>query len=199
MNDNLKVAVIGLNGIGSYFVRSLSETIKKDIQGIRKINPLGIDLIDYDTIEEKNLAYTVYDIEHIGENKAKVLADITGYKAIQEKIESLDQLKGYDFIILAVDNNKVRNLVYDSNKPFLDLRAKGSGVLAFLTQKQLDTDKEYLKVTENDNKKGGCQYDTDVEENNIEFGNRVVAEIGLQMLKQYLQGDVKQKQHILLI
>ena len=66
MNDNLKVAVIGLNGIGSYFVRSLSETIKKDIQGIRKINPLGIDLIDYDTIEEKNLAYTVYDIEHIG-------------------------------------------------------------------------------------------------------------------------------------
>ena len=71
--------------------------------------------------------------------------------------------------------------------------------MAFLTQKQLDTDKEYLKVTENDNKKGGCQYDTDVEENNIEFGNRVVAEIGLQMLKQYLHGDVKQKQHILLI
>lgn len=199
MKNNLKVAVIGLNGIGSYFVRSLNEAIKKDIQGIRRINPLAIDLIDFDTIEEKNLAYTVYDIEHIGENKAKALADITGYKAIPEKIEKIEQLQGYDFIILAVDNNKVRNLVYESNIPFLDLRAKGSGVLAFLTQKALDIQKEYPKLTEDDNKKGGCQYDTDIEENNIEFGNKIVAEIGIQVLKQYLQGTITQKQHILLI
>ena len=197
--NNLKIAVIGLNGIGSYFVRSLNEIIKKDVQGFNKINPMGIDLIDFDIIEEKNLSYTIYDIEHIGINKAEALADLTGYKAIKKQVEKIEDLQEYDFIILAVDNNKVRNLVYESNIPFLDLRAKGTGILAFLTQKELDTNKEYKELTIDDGVKGGCQYDIDIEENNIEFGNRIVAEIGLQMLKNYLKGNIKHKQYILLV
>jgi molybdopterin/thiamine biosynthesis adenylyltransferase len=196
---NLKIGIIGCGGIGSYFVRSLSEVIKKDIAGFNKINPMGIDLIDYDLVEEKNLSYQNFDIEHLGKNKAEVLADITGYKAIAKPINSVEQLKDYDLVILAVDNNKVRNLVYDSNIPFLDLRAKGSSIMAFLTQKELDTKKEYVNLTEDDGTKGGCQYDTDIEERDIEFGNKIVAEIGLQILKRYLKGEIKHKNYILLI
>lgn len=199
---NLKVGIIGCGGIGSYFVRSLSEVIKKDIAGFNKINPLAIDLIDYDLVEEKNLTYQNFDIENLGMKKAQVLADITGYKAIDIQINSVEQLKDiadYDFIVLAVDNNQVRNIVYESNIPFLDLRAKGSSIMAFLTQKTLDTDKEYLNLTENDGKKGGCQYSNDIEDRDIEFGNRIVAEIGLQVLKRYLKGEIEKKNYILMI
>jgi molybdopterin/thiamine biosynthesis adenylyltransferase len=196
---NLKVAIIGCGGIGSYFIRSLSEVIKKDIAGFNKINPLAIDLIDFDLAEEKNFAYTIYDIEHLDRNKAEVLADITGYRAIKNEIKTVEQLDGYDFIILCVDNNKVRNLIYDSNIPFLDLRAKGSSIMAFLTRKELDNNNEYRELTIDDGAKGGCQYEADLEDRNIEFGNRIIAEIGLQILKRYLKGEVEHKNYILMI
>ena len=196
---NLKIGIIGCGGIGSYFVRSLSEVIKKDIAGFNKINPMAVDLIDYDLVEEKNLTYQNFDLEHLELNKAEVLADITGYKAIKKQIDTAEQLSDYEFIILCVDNNKVRNLVYESNIPFLDLRAKGSSIMAFLTKKDLDKNNEYKELTIDDNTKGGCQYDRDIESRDIEFGNRIVAEIGLQILKRYLKGDIEHKNCILMI
>jgi len=191
---NIKIAIIGCGGIGSYFVRSLSEVIKKDIAGFNKINPLAIDLFDYDLIEEKNLTYQNFDIEHLGLNKAKVLSDITGYRARADKIISLDQLSNYNFIILAVDNNKVRNIVYNSGIPFLDLRANGKTIMAYLTQKD---DQEYLELTQDDGSKGGCQREDDIEERHIQFGNKIIAEIGIQFLADYLRGETKQKKLIL--
>ena len=191
---NIKIAIIGCGGIGSYFVRCLCEVIKKDIAGFNKINPLAIDLFDYDLIEEKNLTYQNFDIEHLGLNKAKVLSDITGYRARADKIISLDQLSNYNFIILAVDNNKVRNIVYNSGIPFLDLRANGKTIMAYLTQKD---DQEYLELTQDDGSKGGCQREDDIEERHIQFGNKIIAEIGIQFLADYLRGETKQKKLIL--
>jgi hypothetical protein len=196
MKNNLKIAIIGLNGIGSYFVRGLSELIKKDVAGLDKINVMGIDLFDFDTIEEKNFAYTIYDIEHLGRNKAEVLAEMTGYKARAEKIEKTEQLADYDLIILAVDNNEVRNLVYEAGNKFLDLRAKGKGIMVYLTEKE---DIEYLELTKDTGEKGGCQYEKDIEDKTIELGNRIVAEIGLQYLVDYLRGKIEKKKHIEMI
>jgi len=195
-SDNLKIAVIGLNGIGSYFVRGLSELIKKDISGLDEINVMGIDLFDFDTIEEKNFAYTIYDIEHLGRNKAEVLSEMTGYKARAEKIERAEQLADYDLVVLCVDNNEVRNLVYEAGIKFLDLRAKGTGIMAYLTQKE---DTEYLELTKDTGEKGGCQYDRDIENKTIELGNRIVAEIGLQYLVDYCRGKIEKKKTILMI
>jgi hypothetical protein len=196
MRDNLKIAVVGLNGIGSYFVRGLSELIKKDVSGLDRINVMGIDLFDFDTIEEKNFSYTIYDIEHLGRNKAEVLAEMTGYKARAEKIEKAEQLAGYDLVVLAVDNNEVRRIVYNSGVKFLDLRAKGKGVMAYLTEKD---DIEYLELTKDTGEKGGCQYDRDIEEKTIELGNRIIAEIGLQYMVDYLRGKTEKKNTILMI
>jgi len=196
MKNNLKVAIIGLNGIGSYFVRGLSELIKKDVAGLDRINPMAIDLFDDDIIEEKNFAYTIYDIEHLGKNKAEVLAEMTGYKARAEKIERAEQLADYDLVVMAVDNNEVRNLVYQTGHPILDLRAKGKGIMVYLTQKD---DTEYLELTKDTGEKGGCQYDKDVEDKTIELGNRIVAEIGLQYLIDYCRGKIEKKKHIEMI
>ena len=194
--DNLKIAIIGCGGIGSYFIRGLSELIKKDVSGLDRINPMAIDLYDYDIVEEKNLSYQNFDIEDLDRNKAEVLADRTGYKAIAEKIENAEQLTKYDLIVLAVDNNEVRNLVYLAGKPILDLRAKGKGIMAYLTQKD---DPEYLNLTKDTGEKGGCQYDRDIEEKTIELGNRIVAEIGLQFLIDYLRNNIEKKNTILMI
>lgn len=194
--DNLKIAVVGLNGIGSYFVRGLSELIKKDVAGLDKINVMGIDLFDDDTIEEKNFAYTIYDIEHLGRNKAEVLSEMTGYTARAEKITSAEQLSEYDLVILAVDNNEVRNIAYNSGVKFLDLRAKGKGIMAYLSQKD---DADYLELTKDDGQKGGCQYARDIEEKTIEVGNIVVANIGLQFLIDYLRGKIEKKNLIMMI
>jgi hypothetical protein len=196
MKGNLKIAIIGLNGIGSYFVRGLSELIKKDVSGLDRINPMAVDLFDFDTIEEKNFSYTIYDIEHLGRNKAEVLAEMTGYKARAEKIEKAEQLADYDLVILAVDNNEVRNLVYQAGNKFLDLRAKGKAVMVYLTQKD---DTEYLNLTQDTGEKGGCQYDRDIEEKTIELGNRVVAELGLQFLVDYCRGKIEKKNTILML
>jgi len=196
MKNNLKICIIGLNGIGSYFVRGLSELIKKDISGLERINPLTIDLIDDDIIEEKNLSYTIYDIEHLGSKKAEVLSEMTGYKARTEKITSIGQLADYDLIVLAVDNNEVRNLVYQTGRPFIDLRAKGKGIMACLTQKE---DIEYLELTKDTGAKGGCQYQKDIEEKTIELGNVVVSSIGLHFLVDYLRGKIEKKKLIMMI
>lgn len=191
-----KLAIIGCGGIGSYFVRGLSELIKKDVNGFEKLNCMGIDLFDYDLVEERNLSYQYFEIEHLGRNKAEVLSEMTGYKARAEKIVSAEQLAEYDLVVMAVDNNEVRNLVYQTGNKFLDLRAKGKGVMAYLTQKD---DLEYLELTQDTGEKGGCQYARDIEEKTIEVGNRVVAEIGLQYLIDYLRGKVEKKNTILMI
>lgn len=194
--DNLKIAVIGCGGIGSYFIRGLSELIKKDISGLDRVNVMGIDLFDNDIVEEKNLSYQNFDIEDLGRNKAEVMADRTGYKAIPEKIEIPEQVQDYDLVILAVDNNEVRNIVYQSGVKLIDLRAKGKGIMAYLTQKE---DTEYLNLTTDTGEKGGCQYTRDIQDKTIEAGNRIIAEIGLQYLLDYLRGTIDKKNTILMI
>jgi molybdopterin/thiamine biosynthesis adenylyltransferase len=191
-----KLAIIGCGGIGSFLITSLSDVIKKDVSGLEKLNVMGIDLFDYDLVEEKNLSYQNFEIEHLGRNKAEVLAEMTGYKARAEKIEKTEQLADYDLIILAVDNNEVRNLVYQTGRPFIDLRAKGKGIMACLAQKE---DIEYLELTKDTGEKGSCQYTKDIEDNTIQLGNRIIAEIGLQYLIDYCRGETKKKKTILMI
>jgi len=198
MKDNLKIAVIGCGGIGSYFITSLSDLIRKDIDGLNRINPLAIDLFDFDLVEEKNLLYQNFEVEHLGINKAKVLEEKTGYKAIDKKIEKAEDLKAYDMIILCVDNNKIRNEVYNSGKIFLDLRANEKNIMAYLTQKD---DPNYLELTADDgnNRTGSCQRAEDIEDKHIQAGNRIIAEIGIQFLLDYLRGEITQKNLIMRI
>ena len=196
MKYNLKIAVIGCGGIGGYFIRSLSELIKRDLAGLDKINIMGIEIIDYDKVEERNLLYQNFEIEDLDRNKAEVLSERIGYKAINTKIENLEQLVGYDLVVICADNNKVRLLTYESGLPFLDLRANGKNIMAYLTQKE---DKEYLELTQENNKQGSCQREIDIEDKNIQAGNRVIAEIGCQFLLDYLRGEIKQKKLIMRI
>ena len=191
-----KLAIIGCGGIGSYLITSLSDLIKKDIAGLDEINVMGIDIFDYDLVEERNLNYQNFQIEDLDRNKAEVLADRTGYKARTEKIERAEQVVGYDLVVICADNNEVRKIIYEAGRPFIDLRANGKTIMAYLTQKD---DPEYLELTKDNGQKGSCQRSEDIEERHIQCGNRIVAEIGCQFLADYLRGGVWQKKLILTI
>jgi hypothetical protein len=197
----MKLAIIGLSGIGSYFVRGLSECLRKDIKGFDSLEPLQIDIIDDDIVEEKNLAYTIYDVEHIDQKKAEILSDLYGYKGIVKKINTKEELNNYDFIILCVDNNITRRLVYSSDIPFLDLRAKGKGIALFLIGDYTgEVAKNYLNLTPETEKtkvNSSCQFQRDLEERNIQMGNRIIANVGLQVFKDYLTDGLLEKQTIL--
>lgn len=174
----MKILLIGLGGIGSYLANLISKAIKNNILDIEVI------IADHDTVEPKNLLYQDYNIKDVEKNKAESIARRYGFEKITTPITKAEQLNGFDLIILAVDNNKTRLLVKESGKPFLDLRCKGTTVGVF-TEKSND----YDKFTPKDGGDGdSCQHPYKTENKQVDYGNVVVAAIGMQYLN-YIMDD----------
>jgi hypothetical protein len=119
-------------------------------------------------------------------DKCEAIKSMFGLNIRKEWLERTDQLKNYDFIVLAVDNNKARNIVVESGKEFIDMRAKGREIMVtWVNQKNIET---YKKLTVDNNQKGSCQYKSDIDEKTFQNGNDIAAGIGIQMLLNYLRG-----------
>lgn len=192
----MKVLICGAGGVGSYLIRNLSEALKADIRGIREIEPLQVKVFDGDAVEEKNLMYANYDIEDLGQPKVASIKQRYSFdventfvdEALVKKI-----IEEYDFVILCVDNNDIRKLFYESGINFLDLRATGKFISAFLVVRKSPEYQQYLDGREG---ASSCQFQHDIDSRTIRFGNRVVAELGLSMLQDYLLGDEIYKEKI---
>jgi len=181
----MKIAIVGAGGIGSYFCRNLSETFKKDIKGIVEIDPFFVTVFDADNVEEKNLLYANFDIDDLNLNKAECMKNKYYFNCIDRNFEDSD-IKNYDLIILCVDNNDIRLIVSSHNADFIDLRATGRAIFGYINISGLN-DREYKKYTlEQKGVRGSCQYQNDIDSKTIRFGNRVIAEIGLQLLQDYM-------------
>jgi hypothetical protein len=185
-----KILIIGANGIGSFFLRGLDEAITK---GHLNTSRNAVVVADNDTVEAKNVAYALYTPRDIGGKKSVLNGLRYGFigkdKRILEK-ETIDEMKP-DLIIMAADNNKVRRLVLESGYPFIDMRAEGRIVMVFdMTGKQDERPKEkYLKLTPESDSEGSCQRTEDIMAGTIQYGNRVAAEIGMQVLMNWLRMD----------
>ena len=181
----MKIAIVGAGGIGSYFCRNLSETFKKDIKGIVEIDPFLVTVFDADNVEEKNLLYANFDIDDLSLNKAECMKNKYHFNCINRNFEDSD-IQNYDLIILCVDNNDIRLIVSSHKADFIDLRATGRAIFGYISINGLN-DKEYKKYTlEQKGVKGSCQYQKDIDSKTIRFGNRVIAEVGLQLLQDYM-------------
>lgn len=189
-----KVLVVGANGIGSWFCFKLNNGFKKEWDGL-DLKHLSIDVMDKDKIETKNFGYTSYDVEHFDMEKSDAISELYGFKPRVEWLETTDQLNGYDLIILAVDNNKARRLVAESGKPFIDMRAKGREVFVMFVDN--DNVEEYLKLTPQNEKKGSCQYGSDIDQLRYQNGNDISASIGYQMFLNKLRGEIFPRKIIL--
>jgi len=189
--------IVGCGGIGSFFIRELYQLYENGVDGTEK---LDITMVDGDEVEEKNLRYQNFMIEDLGKFKAHALGERYPFQMGTKYIETEKELKGFDIIIIAVDNGKLRNLVYeycDKNKDvyFIDMRSEGRGVVCYTTHKKNTLEK--LKSTiDVDKPSTSCQIKFELDNGIIQVGNRIIAMIGIQLLLNKLRGVKNSDEYI---
>jgi len=181
----MKILQIGCGGIGSYLISEITECFEQE-----QINAFtDISIADSDMIEMEQLRYQNFKSNEIGMNKAKALGKRFDVKAIMKRLGKESQIKGYDIIILCVDNEKTREMVirycHKNEKEFLDLRATGRRIFA-MPKTTLEGNLKF--VDSRDLKEYSCQDEMDLEKGLIQKGNKIVALIGVQMLLNLLRG-----------
>jgi len=180
-----RVAVIGCGGINSWFVKYLAELC--DIFDKKEL--MYIKLFDKDEVEEKNLKRNNQNflIEDLMEQKAEVLAKRYTFDFEETFIteDNLNVLTNFDDIILGVDNNKTRKLIYEFaclyGKYLLDLRAQGTQMAFYVLNKDSDINYYNKNLFNNSavmERKGSCQLTQDVENDHIENANKIIAHFG---------------------
>lgn len=180
-----KIAIIGCGGINSWFIQHLKEITKL----FDKDELIYIKLFDNDIVEEKNLLRSNqnFKVEDLMQEKAKVLGDRykVDYEVTLITKENLEQLNNFDDIILGVDNNKTRQLIYEyalsKSKYLLDLRAQGTQIAFYILDLKKDMDyynKEMFSNKEVLERKGSCQLSVDVKNDHIENGNKIISFMG---------------------
>lgn len=187
--------IIGVGGVGSYLARALHEYDIND-----QLFNLQITLADGDEVDVKNLTYQNFKADDILENKAKVLAKKYNFIYIDKNIEietMSDQLKNYDAIVCAVDGTYFRkqfyNLMFKSlpETYWLDLRSTGKTVAAYSKNTKLTYDDMISTVPKEDVENGSCQHSFELEHNIVQGGNRIISEIGAQLILTWHRGEYK--------
>ncbi len=104
------ILIIGCGGIGSWLIEELCKCIEQE----QIDSNTEISIADNDMVEIAQVKYQNFTFDEAGLNKAEALANrfkMFGVTAIKDRIKTGKQLKGYDFIILCVDNELTRELV----------------------------------------------------------------------------------------
>jgi len=183
------ILIIGAGGIGSWLLSRLSRLAQYN-----QIKDVEITIYDSDVVEEKNLPYQNFEELDITDPKVYAVEPLSEMPLIRrfEKIETEDQLKSYDVIICAVDNSKTRELVFrfcNKNKQtyFIDLRAEGTAVWAITSDSGWSLE-QLLNTLSKEEKSTSCQLDYELNNGIIQLGNIIIADIGAQLLLNYLRG-----------
>ena len=185
------ILIIGAGGIGSYFIEFLEDMVLK-----KQIPPNLYHIADFDGVETKNVRYQNFDASDVGKNKADVMKSKSKLKSmfvvIKEKITA-DDLDAYDGFIICADNGRIRKEIFqhfkeNPDKFFIDLRSEGRQI-AFFTSALKE---EKLNETLNDltlDDSGSCQLKYEFDQGIIQFGNRIIASIGIQLLMNYMRDE----------
>lgn len=186
------ILIIGAGGIGSFMLREFHQLY---LNGVNGMDDIAFTIIDGDEVEEKNIRYQDYpNPTDLGKPKAEVMGERYSFSYEVKFIEKSNELDIYDIIILAVDNGKIRDLVYrhchDKDKYFIDCRSEGR---AFTTYTKEYMDKHGFKALSEtydiEKPSTSCQLKFELDNGIIQIGNRIVAMIGVQMLLNHLRGE----------
>jgi molybdopterin/thiamine biosynthesis adenylyltransferase len=180
----MKIVFIGAGGINSWAIKHLNDTLHNT-----KID--FVDIYDEDVVEEKNIIgeNQNFDVNDLLMLKAEVLGKRYNFIFYNEFIteNNINNLDNSNIIILGVDNNKVRKLVYEycvlKDKILIDLRAQGTMmgyVCIYKNRKDIQYyNNKYFNNEQLMEAKGSCQRNIDIENNHIENGNKAIAFIGI--------------------
>lgn len=185
----MRLFVLGGGGIGSHLIEELCKSIEQE-----QIDPnIELFVADNDIVELEQIKYQNFDYREAGLNKAEVLArrfHQFGVTAINDRIKTPKQLKGFDFILLCVDNDVTRQMViehcFSKDVNFIDLRATGRRISAF---PRLENKESNLTFVDSEDKVCySCQDRDSLERGNIDKGNKIIALIGVQMFLNSIRG-----------
>ena len=176
----MNTLIIGAGGIGSYFAATLDNLIQNDQFG----DDWDFTMVDDDTVELKNIKYQNFVSSDIEEYKVDALEE--RFLEIEYDIKRVDgdDLNTFDLIIICADNNLIRKAVYknfaDYNIPFIDSRSNGRAIGIYSS----DT-ADYLGTLSDSDENFSCQFPYQLAKNEVELGNRIVADILAQKLLTY--------------
>ncbi len=157
--------------------------------------PSKFTIMDSDVVEKGNLTHQRFFPEDVGQPKVEALVnrlqsfvEKSNLKLfpIAEDLTDAEQLEGFDFVIVAVDNSEARLLVHKHAERWIDLRCGGDGYTCF----DDSSDEEFVsQMTPPDQPRVSCQQPGAAEAGNIEMGYAMAAAHGAQWLIQ----SVRQK------
>ena len=185
-----KVLIIGAGGVGSWLAWFLDDYCKKN-----QFYDVEFTFADHDTVDLKVLGYQKFDKTDLTDNKAQALHARYNFAFIPKKIESKQQLKGYDCIVCAVDSSTFRRKFFtmmfeDFPKTYwIDLRSEGR-TIAYFTKHLKNTLESLLKtLPKEDIESGSCQLEYERSAGIIQGGNRIIGCIGSQLLLNWCRND----------
>lgn len=116
---DLSIIVVGCGGTGTFFLKELGRALSgEESPGVKELL-----IVDGDAVEKKNLLRQAFSLEDIGENKAKVFADILGdafdlkfpIRYLDRYIEKEQDLPSHGSVLLigCSDNGACRKVMDD--------------------------------------------------------------------------------------
>jgi len=182
----IKIHLIGCGGIGSWVAKYLNELIEEYSDEYL----FSVYASDNDIVEEKNIFKhnQNFETENLLEKKSEIISKRYDYIAKTELMteSNIDQLKGFNYVILAVDNHKTRKLVYEychKNKiALIDLRAQGTIIRYVVLEHDKPFEyyeKKFFSNKDVMEKKGSCQNTFKIDNKEIDYGNRIIAMMGI--------------------
>ncbi len=188
-----KIHIIGAGGIGSYFCRSLADAKKQ-----QQIDPaIEIHVYDPDEVEAKNTRYQCFNEIDIADLKVTVMQEKYGFTPHATLVTTnlLRTWNKNEIVISCVDNRQFRKELFElctpEDKPyFIDLRCEGRTICYFTKSKQNTKERLLESIGREDStSSGSCQVPYRFANSIIDFGNRIIAEMGLQLLVNYLREE----------
>lgn len=174
-----KSILIGTGGIGSYTVQYIDRLIE-----LNQIKNWEFHCYDNDIVEKKNILYQNFETSDIDSYKTEALSMRYFNLSFYNKRVTLKDLQNYNLVVLCADNHVIRREAYqnyiENNIPFIDSRANGKTIGLFSS----DTT-DYLKTIDSSTKSSSCQNPFQIEKQEIEFGNVVIAVVLVQALLEY--------------
>ena len=181
----MNTLIIGAGGIGSYFVATIDNLIDNN----QFNNDWTFTVVDDDKVELKNIRYQNFKSKQIGDKKVIALEDRYINLEYEVKRVTLLDLITYDLIIICADNNIIRRETWQAwesqHIPFIDSRSNGRAVGLYSS----DTP-DYLSTISDSVESYSCQFPYQLAKNEIELGNRIIAQILAQALLSYSRRQI---------
>ena len=176
----MRVLIIGAGGIGSYFVQTVDNLMDNE----QFPDDWEFTVVDDDKVELKNIRYQNFESSQIDEYKVHALEEEYINLEYEVKRVDLNDIKEYDLVVICADNNVIRRYAWqnweENGIPFIDSRSNGRAVGLYSS----DTE-DYTDTLSESTESFSCQFPYQLEKNEIELGNRIIAQVLAQSLVNY--------------